>query len=49
MSEWREMDSKNVDGVVHVSGDVDVLYNLIALAELRTLHDFIIQPFCLSY
>lgn len=49
MSEWREMDSKNVDRVVHVSGDIDVLYDLIALAELRALHDFIIQPFSLSF
>ena len=49
MREWREMYAKNVNGVVHVSRYVEVLHELVALAELRALRDFVVQPIDLSH
>lgn len=43
------MDAENVNGVVHVSRDVEVLHELVALAELRALRDFVVQPIGLSH
>ena len=49
MKEWREIHAKDVNRVVHVSRYVEVLHELVALAELRALRDFIVQPIGLSH
>lgn len=49
MREWREMYAEDVSRVVHVPRDVEVLHELVALAELRALRDFVVQPIGLSH
>ena len=49
MREWREIHAEDVSRVVHVSRDVEVLHELVALAELRALRDFVVQPIGLSH
>ena len=43
------MYAEDVSRVVHVSRDVEVLHELVALAELRALRDFVVQPIGLSH
>ena len=49
MREWREIHAEDVSRVVHVSRDVEVLHELVTLAELRALRDFVVQPIGLSH
>ena len=43
------MYAEDVSRVVHVPRDVEVLQELVALAELRALRDFVVQPIGLSH